>query len=239
MGRFNNIEFGNRIREARKAKSYSLENIAKELNKSYSVIARYERGEILPDAETISLLCDKLEIAEYELFDSPIRLNNIENSKNPFGVNTLYLYYKAFFPTTKKFGKGKFKLLITEKPDCCKVDFVDYKTDKIYMSGHLLADGNIAVFILENYKPTSPRLEVTEIILNIANGMDRLILGTLHCTNGRYIPSIRKCVVSKKDIEFNEDIAKKLKIEENEKTQLINEDVLHIELINVEDFENE
>ena len=237
MGRFNNIEFGNRIREARKSKGYSLENLAQELNKSFSVVARYERGEILPDAETISLLCEKLEIAEYELFDSPMKINNAENSKNPFGVKTLYLYYKAFFPSTKKFGKGKFKLNIIEKPDFCKVDFVDYKTDKIYMSGHIVADGNIAVFVLENYKPNSPRLEVTEIILNISNGMDRLMMGTLYCTNGKYVPSIRKCIISKTDLEFNESMEEQLKITDIDKKQLIEEDVLHIELENIDDFE--
>lgn len=239
MGIFNNKEFGNRIREARKAKGYSLENLAQAIHKTRSTTARYESGEILPDAEIISLICKELEIAEYELFNSPIKLNNLENSKNPFGVKTLYLYYKAFFKSTKKFGKGKFKLNIIEKPDCCKVDFVDYKTNKIYLSGHIVADDNIAVFIFENYKPNNPRLEISEIILNISAGMNRLMLGTLYCTNGNYVPSIRKCVISKTDVEFDDIIEQKLKVKETEKKQLIDEDVLHIELEYTEDFENE
>lgn len=239
MGRFNNIEFGNRLREARKAKGYSLENLAQAINKTRSTVARYESGEILADAETISLICDELEISEYELFGSPTKLNNKENSKNPFDVKTLYLYYRAFFPTTKKFGKGKFKLNIIEKSDCCNVDFVDYKTNKIYLSGHLLADNNIAVFIFENYKPNNPRLEVSEIILNISAGMNRLMLGTFYCTNGNYVPSIRKCVISKTDVEFDKNIEEKLKISKEEKNQLYEEDVLHIGLNYTEDFENE
>ena len=237
MGRFNKEEFGNRIREARKAKGYTLENLANAIHRGFSAVAKYERGEVLPDAETISLICDELGISEYELFDSTEKINNIDNSKNPFGVKTLYLYYRAYFPTSKKFGKGKFKLKIIEKSNCCKVDFVDYKTDKIYMSGHILADGNIAVFVLENYKPNSPRLEVTEIILNIANGMDRLMVGTLYCTNGKYVPSIRKCIVSKIDLEYTEEIEKQLEISETDKQHLIDENVLYVELENKDDFE--
>lgn len=237
MGRFNKKEFGSKIREIRKSRGFSLENLGNELNKTPSTIARYENGEILPDAETISLLCEELQISEYELFNTPIKLNNKEKSKNPFGVNTLYLYYKAFFTSTKKFGKGKFKLNIIEKEDLCKVDFVDYKTNKIYMSGHIVADDNICVFILENYKPNSPRLEVTEIILNISNGMDKPMLGTLYCTNGKYIPSIRKCIISKKDLEFNEIIQNKLKINTDNKKQLEQEDVLYVEIDNIDDYE--
>ena len=109
MGRFNKEEFGNRIREARKAKGYTLENLANAINRGFSAVAKYERGEVLPDAETISLICDELGISEYELFDSTEKINNIDNSKNPFGVKTLYLYYRAYFPTSKKFGKGKFQ----------------------------------------------------------------------------------------------------------------------------------
>ena len=100
-------------------------------------------------------------------------------SINPFGVKTLYLYYRAYNKSKDKFFRGKFKLIIREKDNVCKVDMVDYKTDKIYLSGHILADSHIAIFILENYKPSSPRLEVTQIILNISDCMDRLMFGTL------------------------------------------------------------
>ena len=65
------------------------------------------------------------------------------------------------------------------------------------------------------------------------------MLGTLYCTNGNYVPSIRKCVISKTDVEFDDIIEQKLKVKETEKKQLIDEDVLHIELEYTEDFENE
>lgn len=239
MSNFNNKEFGERLRNARKTKGLSLENLAKALNKNATTIGRYENGEILPDAEQISVLCNELGIYEYELFNTSNKITNKEKSKNPFEVNSLYLYYNAFFPTTKKFGKGKFKLNIIEKANSCEVNFVDYKTNKIYMSGHILADDNIAVFVLENYKPNNPRLEVTEIIINISNGMNGLMIGTLYCTNAKYVPSIRKCIISKEDVNFDDIISEKLKISNTDKNQLEKEDVLHIELENPEDFEEE
>lgn len=238
MGRFNRKEFGERLKEFRKAKGYCLDNIANALNKTSATVSRYESGEILPDIETLSLICDELRIEEYELFNDDIQLNNIENSKNPFGVKTLYLYYKTYSQITHKFGRGKFKLNIIEKPNCCEVDFVDYKTNKIYMSGHIVADGNIAVFILENYKPNSPRLEVTEIILNISDCMDKFMFGSLHCTNAKYVPNVRKCIISKFDFEHDDKMAELLKLSDYEKKTLNEEDILYLNIDNIDDYES-
>ena len=237
MGRFNKEEFGNRIREIRKSKGLSTENLAMMINKSQSIVSRYESGAVLPDAETITILCDALEITENDLFNSNDKINNKDMSKNPFGVKTLYLYYRAFNRPTQKFIRGKFKLLIREKDNMCKVDMVDYKTDKIYLSGNLLADTHLAIFVLENYKPSSPRLEVTEIILNISDCMDRLMFGSLCCTGYKYIPSIRKCIISKKDVDYDDKIEKMLEISEKDKEHLARENVLYIDVENKDDYE--
>lgn len=238
MGRFNRKEFGERLKEFRKAKGYSLDNIANALNKTSATVSRYETGDILPDLETLSLICNELGINESDLFNNDVQLNNIANSRNPLGVKTLYLYYKTYSQITHKFGRGKFKLNIIEKQNCCEVEFVDYKTNKIYMKGHIVADGNIAVFILENYKPSSPRLEVTEIILNISDCMDRLMFGSLHCTNGKYVPNVRKCIISKLDLEHDDKMAELLKLSDDDKKTLIEEDVLYINVDNIDDFES-
>ena len=67
MGHFNKEEFGEKLRKARKMKGYSLDNLAYAINKNATTIGRYEKGEIMPDAETISLICEVLGISEYEL----------------------------------------------------------------------------------------------------------------------------------------------------------------------------
>lgn len=236
MAEFNKKEFGEKLRNVRKSKGLSLENIGKAIGKNATTVGRYESGEILPDAEQIYLLCNELELSENELFNRS-KIQNIENSKKPFEVNTLFLYYIAYFPKTDRYDKGKFKLIITEKEDMCQVDMVDYKTDKIYLSGYVLADSNIAVFVLENYKPNNLRLEITEIILNIARGTNELMLGSLHCTNGNYVPSNRKCIISKKDLDFSDDMLERLKITKSELDELTEKNILYLDVINKYDFE--
>lgn len=239
MPRLNKIEFGNNLKKARKAKGLSQENLAKVIKKNVSTIARFESARLSPSAEEISLMCDELGINEHELFKtSTDNIINIENSKNPFEVKELFLYYQAYYPNSNTYKASKFKIKITEKPEKCKIDFVDYKTNKVYMTGHILSDTNVAIFVFENYKPYSPRLEVTEIILNISNGIDGIMLGTLTCTNGQYIPSIRKCAISKKDIEITEDLINKLIITEKEKSDLNENNILYLNINNSYDYED-
>lgn len=230
-------EFGNRIRKARQAKGLTLENLAKVINKSFSTVSRFENGELIPNALEINLICNELGISEYELFNSDEKINNLENSKNPFGIKTLYIVYMAYYQKSNKYDLAKFKLNIIEKQDKCVVDLVDYKTNKIYLSGYMLSDTNVAMIVLENYKPNNLRLEVTHIILNIAKGTDKFILGSLHCTNGNYVPSVRKCLVSKSDFELTDKILNKIKISKDEKKELNSKEILYLDLIDKEDFE--
>ena len=237
MGHFNKEEFGERLKQFRKAKGYSLDYVGLKIKKNATTVGRYENAEIMPDAETISLMCEVLGISEYELFKSDEKINNKENSNNPFNTNKLYLYYNAYYAKSDKYDKGKFVLSIIEKDGICKVDMMDYKTNKIYFSGYLLADTNIAVFVLENYKETNLRLEVTEIILNIARGTNTLMMGTLTCTNKNYIPAFRKCLISETDLEFSDEMYDKVKITEKELEELKEKNIWYADVVNKDDFE--
>lgn len=239
MSNFDKKDFGENIKKYRKAKGLSQENLAKAINKTPATIARYENGEITPNAEQIHLICQELEIYEYELFNSSKKIINIENSTNPFNTNMLYLYYIAYYPKSKKYDKAKFRLKIISKPDLCRVDFMDYKKDYIYLSGYMQSDKHIAVFVFENYKENNLRFELSHIIVNIARGTNNLMLGTFHCTNGQYVPSIRKCILSKDDVEFTDELQKKLKITESEKDSLNKNDILYLDITDIYAFENE
>ena len=239
MPSFDKKEFGKNIRKFRKIKGLSQENLAMVLDKTPATIARYENGEITPNAEQIYLICNELGIYEYELFNSTKKINNIENNINPFNTDMLYIYYIAYYSKSKKYDKGKFRLKLIQKPDLCKVDFMDYKKDFIYLTGYLQADNHIAVFVFENYKENNLRFELSHIIVNIARGTNKLMLGTFHCTNGQYIPSIRKCIVSKKDIEFTDTLLEKLKITDIEKENLNKTDILYLDITDTYNFENE
>ena len=196
-------------------------------------------GEIIPNAEQIYLICNELGIYEYELFNNTRKITNTENCINPFNIDILYIYYIAYYPKSKKYDKAKFRLKLTQKSDLCRVDFMEYKQEYIYLSGYLQADHHMAVFVFENYKENNLRFELSHIILNIVNGTDKLMLGTFHCTNGEYTPSIRKCIVSKNDIEFTDDLLDKLKITEAEKENLNEHNILYLDITDTYAFENE
>lgn len=114
---------------------------------------------------------------------------------------------------------------------------VDYKTDRIYLIGHIEADNFMAFLKFNNYKPNSPRLEYTQINVNIANGIDRIMNGTLFCTNGKYEPSSRKCLISKTDLEFTDEMLESLKITTREFEEMQSNDIWYIDIENKEDFE--
>lgn len=237
MAEFNRQEFGERLKKFRKDKGLSQENLARVIGKDATTIGRFESGRLIPDAEQITLICNELEINESDLFNSSNKPISNKESINPFGVNTLFAYYYGYFPTSKKYGKCKFKLNIKQKTDYCEVKMVDYKTNRIYLTGYLETDSFMAFIKLNNYKPTSPRLECTQININIANGIDRIMRGAWFCTNGKYEPSCRKCFISKEDLEFTNEMLTDLKITKNEFEQMQDINIWYINIENKEDYE--
>ena len=51
MGHFNKEEFGERLKQFRKAKGYSLDYVGLKIKKNATTVGRYENAEIMPDAE--------------------------------------------------------------------------------------------------------------------------------------------------------------------------------------------
>lgn len=221
MPDFNKIDFGNKLKSARIKKELSLEYVGRKIGKNSTTIGRYERGEIIPNAETLSKLCGILDIYSNDLYKTDeMNIANIENSKNPFKSNKLYLYYQGFIGK-KKLGKFKFIMDLKETDTYIEVKISDYKTRKTILIGYMLADNYIATIRTENYKANYPRLETNQIILNISGGTNGLIRGIMLCTNGEYVPNIKKCIVSKKDLSFNEDILNYLKLDDDERKRFL------------------
>ena len=53
--------FGKRLREARKSKKLSQNEVAKQLNTNHSVIGKYERDEVVPSIDVVKRLAPLLE----------------------------------------------------------------------------------------------------------------------------------------------------------------------------------
>ena len=88
----------------------------------------------------------------------------------------------------------------------------------------------MATIRTENYKANYPRLETNQIILNISGGTNGLIRGVMMCTNGEYVPNIKKCIVSKKDLQFNEEIINYLKLDNYEKKRILKNGIWQVNI---------
>lgn len=237
MSQFNKIEFGNKLRSARLKKELSLEYVGRKIRKNATTVGRYERGEIIPDSEILSKLCDVLEIYSGDLYkEEKNHIVNIDSSKNPFKSNRLYLYYRGFVGK-KKLGKFKFIIELKEKSDFVEVRISDYKTKKTILIGSMLADDYIATIRTENFKPNYPRLETNQIILNISGGTENIVKGIMMCTNGEYVPNMKKCLVSKKDLVFTDEMLSMLIINEEEREGILKNDIWQVNISRSEEFE--
>ena len=160
-----------------------------------------------------------------------------KENKNPFGINKLYVYYYGYYPTLKKYDKCKFVINIIEKYDYCTIELCDYNSNRVYLQGHLESDNYIAFFRFNNYKPTSIRLECSQFNVNIANGIDRIMKGAFYCTDAKYNTSARKCIFSKEDLEFTDEMLEELKITNIEYEEMKDINIWYIDMENKEDFE--
>ena len=234
MSNFNSKNFGKRLKHYRLKKGLSQENIAMCINKSKATVSRYESGELLPDVKDICKICEVLDIYEADLFeDNIVRTMQNEKSKNPFNSNKLYVYFNAYNFRTKKFAPDKYILELEQKQDICKARFVDYHDGRIYTEGYLIGNDEIVFAVLENYKPTNSRVDVSVIEINICNGTNGLMLGGYFGTNSKCEPSLRKCYFSKKDIDFTNEMFENLKLNENEKETLNSQNALYLDIFNV------
>lgn len=234
MREFDSKEFGERIRNYRMQKGLSQENLAMSLKKTKATVSRYERGEILPDVKDISIICTELGIYEADLYGNDInKTTQYIKSVNPFNTNKLYVLFNAYNFRTNKFAPDKYILELEQKQNVCKVRIVDYHDKRIYSEGYLICNDEIAFIVMENYKPTSARIDVSVIEVNICNGIDNLMLGGYFGTNAKCEPSLRKCFISKKDIDFTKEMIEKLKLNETEREILENQNAMYLEIFNI------
>ncbi len=232
MSSFDSKLFGQNLKKYRKLKELSQENIAMLLGKTKSTISKYENGDLLMTAEDISKVCDELGIFTSNLFEQGYKNINKENSNNPFNSNKLYVYFYAFDYKTKRYRKGKYILKIIDRPDFVRVDFYIPEDNKIYLRGYMHADKSVAFISFENYEPNNARLEHSIMEINIVNGTNDLMVGTYVGTNAQYIPSIRKCFFSQKDVEFTDEMLENLKPTEYDLQKLKDTNALYLDIFN-------
>ena len=233
MSKFDSKSFGEKIRNYRIKKGLSQENIATSLNKSKATVSRYEKGELIPNAEDISIICEELGIYEADLFENNFeRATENNKSMNPFNTDKIYVYFNAYNFRKRKFAPDKYILELTQMQNMCRAKFVDYHDKRIYSEGYLICNDEIVFIVMENYKPTSTRVDVSVLEINICNGTDNLMLGGYFGTNAKCEPSLRKCYLSKKDIDFTKEMIEKLKLDENEREIIDKQSAMYLDIFN-------
>lgn len=234
MADFDKKDFGERIRNYRIKKGLSQENLATALGKNKATISRYEKGEVLPNVKDISIICEEFGIYEADLYgNNTNRTMQHNKSKNPFNTDKLYVYFNAYNFRTRKFAPDKYVLELEQKQNICKAKFVDYHDKRIYSEGYLICNEEIAFVVMENYRPTSTRVDVAVLEINICSGTDNLMLGGYFGTNEKCEPSLRKCYFSKKNIDFTDEMFENLKLNENEKDILNKQNALYLDIFNI------
>ena len=232
MSSFDSKLFGQNLKKYRKLKGLSQDNIAMILEKTKATISKYENGDLLMNAEDISKVCDELGIYSSDLFEQEYKNINKENNRNPFKSNKLYCYFYAYNYKTKQYEKGKYILDIVERPDFVRVNFYIPDDNKIYLRGYMQSDKAVSFIALENYEPNNARLEHALIEINIVNGVNNLMLGTYVGSNAQYIPSIRKCYFSQKDVEFTDEMLENLKPSASDIQMLKESNALYLDIFN-------
>ena len=138
MSDFNSKEFGNKLRELRKSKGLSQDNLANKLNISRTTIGRFESGEMIPNAQIIKELCEILGIYSTELFEMDYKIKN----KDDIEMLKMLNYQNFYFV----------KILLF----CCLKYFTNDKK-------HYIEENNFGFCIMFNYLYIGERLKNKEM----------------------------------------------------------------------------
>lgn len=210
-------KIGKMIREVRKSKRISIEELAKRICKSTTTVYKYERDEVAPDLITTLEICNVLEIDINDLTVKDRIEVNRETSVNPFTTDTLYMYYLGFG------SLAEYRLKITPENGFMKVDFL-LADNQVYYTGTIESNSDIAFISLKNYYAVNQCFEKLQLTINMKFSIDSMNTGVfLALREDVNLPVIKKFILSKRKIKDEEknEIMKRLNLTDNEKANLL------------------
>lgn len=217
MYSLDSYKIGKLIREARKIKGLSAEELADKICKSPTTMYKYERDEVVPDLITTLEICNVLELDINDLTNKDRIEINRETSINPFPTDMLYIYYLGFG------SLAEYRLKITPENGFMKVEFL-LEDDQIYYVGTIESNSDLAFISLKNYYAVNQCFEKLQFTVNMKFSIDGMNTGVfLALREDVNQPVIKKFVLSKKRITENEkeDIIKRLNLTESERAHLL------------------
>ena len=217
MYSLDSYKIGKLIREARKVKGLTAEELAEKICKSPTSVYKYERDEVVPDLITTLEICNVLELDINDLTIKDRIEVNRETSVNPFPTDMLYIYYLGFG------SLAEYRLRITPENGFMKVDFL-LGDDQVYYTGTIESNSDIAFISLKNYYAVNQCFEKLQMTINMKFSIDGMNSGVyLALREDVNQPVIKKFVLSKRRIKEDEkdEIIRRLNLTDSERANLL------------------
>lgn len=217
----NQTNIGEILRNYRKIKHLSLEDVGNKIYKSKATISKYEKGAIIPDFITTLELCNVLGINLSDILSL-----NTENTifSNPFNTDTLYLYYvtaNKLISSIIKINNNTFDVFQAQFYNGVKTDIASCA---YYYEGSLEFLDNIAYVNLKNVSTHKLGIERVQIIISLplSNTSDFFNCFVTGLTP-TYLPIIKKGLISTFPLEISKINIKKLKLSRPEVQKILND----------------
>ena len=217
------IEIGNRIRNFRKKRSITIEELARLINKSRATVSKYEKGEIVLDIVTMYEIADALQLhVEQLLYCRPERAVITSNGTEPAffsGLSQFYSYVfdgrsnqimRCVFDVLSVAGESRYKIMMYMNIK----DFNNYQNCENTYWGYIEHFDALTNIIMRNND--TPMEQITINIL--ASFLDSDTKWGLFCgiSSRPMMPVALKMLFSKKILKEDESLAKQLKISKDD-----------------------
>lgn len=214
-----NIEIGKIIRNFRKKRKMTIEELSKIIRKSKATVSKYEKGEIVIDIVTLYDIADALQVhVEQLLFCRPERTSISEKGKNPAffsGLSQFYAYLfdgranqiiRCVFDVLSEAGESRYKIMMYMNFK----DYNNYQNCENTYWGYIEHYDALTNILMRNQD--TPMEQVTASILASFLDSDTKWGLFFGISSRPMMPIAVKMLFSKKILKEDEALIKQLKI---------------------------
>lgn len=214
------IQVGATLRNFRKARHLTLEELANEIGKQKSTVSKYEKGEIILDLDTLYRLADVLHIQPQQLLPIPPEVHTESKdwlSPSFFhGINRLYAYF--FDGRINKIVRCVFDIMPPEQDsNKCRTmmymnftDYQNYQNCETRYSGYVEHYDAITQFQLIN-QDTAMERATLQVLATYLNASTKWGLWT-GLSSRPVMPTAAKMLLSPDILPEDKSLTQKLKI---------------------------
>ena len=234
MYNLDSYKIGKKIRDVRRVKKLTVEEIAEMICNSSTTVYKYERDEVVPDLVTTLEICNVLGIDINDLTDKDRIEINRETSNNPFPTDILYLYYPAYG------SLAEYRLRISPENGFMKVEFL-LDDDTVYYIGTIESNSDIAFINLKNYYVENQCFEKVQIIINMKYCSDKKNMGVIMALREDVnFPVIKKVMLTRKPITDEEkaDAKERLNLTAVERKNIVENGFWYPDITNKSGFKS-